>query len=49
MDVRLLKPTSTVRTPFYEWDGDTKTVSYLFTEDHHFVTDSELGIGGPCN
>jgi hypothetical protein len=31
------------------WDADTKTVSYLFTEDHHFVTDSELGIGGSCN
>ncbi|HWO37424.1 MAG TPA: hypothetical protein VNO32_52270 [Candidatus Acidoferrum sp.] len=31
------------------WDADAKTVSYLFTEDHHFVTDSELGIGGSCN
>ena len=31
------------------WDADTRTVSYLFTEDHHFVTDSELGIGGSCN
>jgi len=31
------------------WDETTKTVSYLFTEDHHFVTDSELGIGGQCN
>jgi hypothetical protein len=31
------------------WDADTKAVSYLFTEDHHFRTDSELGVGGWCN
>jgi hypothetical protein len=31
------------------WDADTKAVSYLFTEDHHFRTDSELGVGGLCN
>jgi hypothetical protein len=31
------------------WDADSKLISYLFTEDHHFVTDSELGVGGSCN
>ncbi|MGA7513195.1 MAG: hypothetical protein WBW46_09900 [Candidatus Sulfotelmatobacter sp.] len=31
------------------WDAPTRTVSYLFTEDHRFVTDSELGIGGQAN
>lgn len=31
------------------WDADSKAISYLFTEDHRFVTDSELGVGGHCN
>jgi hypothetical protein len=31
------------------WDAETRAISYLFTDDHHFVTDSELGIGGSCN
>jgi hypothetical protein len=31
------------------WDADTKAISYLLTEDHHFRTDSELGVGGSCN
>jgi hypothetical protein len=31
------------------WDADTKAISYLFTEDHKFMTDSELGVGGSCN
>lgn len=31
------------------WDADTKAVTYLFTEDHRFIGDSELGVGGLCN
>ena len=30
------------------WDAQTKTITYLFTEDHRLVTDSELGVGGGC-
>ncbi len=30
------------------WDEQTKVVTYLFTADHHLVTDSELGVGGGC-
>ena len=28
------------------WDTDTKEIAYLFTSDHRFLTDSELGVGG---
>jgi hypothetical protein len=31
------------------WDENTRAISYLFTSDHHFVTESELGVGGLCN
>jgi hypothetical protein len=30
------------------WDAQTKTITYLFTEDRLLVTDSELGVGGGC-
>jgi len=28
------------------WDTHTKEITYLFTSDHRFLTDSELGVGG---
>ena len=28
------------------WDTRTKEITYLFTSDHRFLTDSELGVGG---
>jgi len=28
------------------WDTHTKKITYLFTSDHRFRTDSELGVGG---
>lgn len=28
------------------WDIHTKEITYLFTSDHRFLTDSELGVGG---
>jgi hypothetical protein len=28
------------------WDTHTKEITYLFTSDHRFFTDSELGVGG---
>jgi hypothetical protein len=30
------------------WNQRSKTVTYLFTEDTSFVTDSELSLGGSC-
>jgi hypothetical protein len=30
------------------WDTHTKEITYLFTSDHRFITDSELGVGGGC-
>ena len=30
------------------WDEQTKAITYLFSDDHRLVTDSELGIGGGC-
>lgn len=30
------------------WDSKTKAVTYIFTEDPHFLTDSELSVGGSC-
>jgi len=30
------------------WDQETLAVTFLFTKDHHFVTDSELGVEGGC-
>jgi len=30
------------------WDKQTKAITYLFTDDHRIVTDSELGVGGLC-
>jgi hypothetical protein len=31
-----------------DWDRETSAVTFLLTEDPHFVTDSELGVGGGC-
>ena len=28
------------------WDRETSAVTFLFTQDHHLITDSELGVGG---
>jgi len=28
------------------WDVHTKEITYLFTSDHRFLTDGELGVGG---
>jgi hypothetical protein len=30
------------------WDARTKKITYLFTSDRRFITDSELGVGGDC-
>jgi len=30
------------------WDRETSAVTFLFTKDHHLITDSELGVGGGC-
>ena len=30
------------------WDADTKTITYIFTDDVGLVMDSELGVGGSC-
>lgn len=30
------------------WDSQTKAITYIFTDDRHLVTDSELGVGGSC-
>lgn len=30
------------------WDARTKAIAYIFTDDRHLVTDSELGVGGSC-
>ncbi len=30
------------------WDRETSAVTFLFTQDHHLITDSELGVGGGC-
>jgi len=30
------------------WDTHTKEITYLFTSDHRFITDSELDAGGGC-
>lgn len=30
------------------WDSDTKAITYIFTEDRRFLTDSELSVGGSC-
>jgi hypothetical protein len=30
------------------WDARTKTITYIFTEDRHFRTDSELRVNGLC-
>ena len=30
------------------WDEKTKFVTYLFTNDVHFITDAELSVGGEC-
>jgi len=30
------------------WDKDTKAITYLFTDDRTFVTNSELSVGGEC-
>lgn len=30
------------------WDAKTNAVTYIFTDDRHLVTDSELGVGGDC-
>jgi hypothetical protein len=27
------------------WDADSKTITYLFTDDHHVVTDNGLAVG----
>lgn len=27
------------------WDADTKAITYLFTDDHHVVTDNGLAVG----
>lgn len=27
------------------WDADTKVITYLFTDDHHVVTDNGLAVG----
>ncbi len=27
------------------WDADSKTITYLFTDDHHLVTDNGLAVG----
>ena len=30
------------------WDAQTKDITYLFTDDHHLVTDSGLAVGSTC-
>jgi hypothetical protein len=30
------------------WDAQTKAVTYLFTEDHRIVTDTQLTVGNTC-
>jgi hypothetical protein len=30
------------------WDSETKAITYIFTKDPRFLTDSELGVGGLC-
>jgi len=30
------------------WSEDSKQITYLFTQDLHVITDSELGVGGGC-
>jgi len=30
------------------WDIDTRAITYVFTDDRRFLTDSELGVGGWC-
>ncbi len=30
------------------WDAQTKTVTWLFTDDHHILTDEGLSVGDTC-
>lgn len=30
------------------WDAQSKAVTYIFTNDPHVVTDSQLSVGGTC-
>ena len=30
------------------WDAQTKNITYLFTDDRHVVTDSQLSVGDTC-
>jgi hypothetical protein len=30
------------------WDANTSAITYIFTGDHHMVTDAELSVGGLC-
>ena len=51
-DIRHIDPCASVRIDrmlfTIAWDTQTKTITYLFTDDRRLVTDSELGVGGRC-
>ena len=51
-DVSHRDPCATLRIEGFlftvAWDANTAAITYLFTQDLHVITDSELGVNGSC-